>query len=192
MAALVLLVTVSGCMSAQFGQAAGVRSYSGRLLKFTYPRAWLITRPIAFLGGMNGGPIVFVSNFRLAHQCQTFADGSKSCMYPSDRLPPRGVLVTWGAVTGGAVSSSQGVFPGKRGRPSIVDGRPARIRAGMSGYLGDCRSNGAEGAVNVVIRADGGRVGITFLGCYRGPNSGRARSEIEDLLNSATFSSPLR
>ncbi len=135
--------------------------------------------------------MVFVSNFRLTHQCQTFAGGATDCSYPSDRLPPGGVLVSWGLFSLGLTSARRAIFPGKRGRPSTVDGRPARIRAGMSGYLGDCLSNGADGAVNVVIRADGGRAGITFLGCYRGPNAGRARSEIEDLLNSATFSSPL-
>jgi hypothetical protein len=154
---LALAVVVTGIVCSS-GEAA---SYRDPWVSFRYPDSWRVHHWDIPSSGVKY--IAWLSNARLHDPCIRRRTGYR-CGRPIDRLPSRGVLVTW----------LLSVLPGAdRARSGIWIARP-----------GPCGEIGADETISRRFRA------YFVEACIRGPGMTLAEQQVRAMLASARFPTP--
>jgi hypothetical protein len=182
----------------------GLRRFTGYGLSFTYPRSWYSQAP-GQVDPTAATTLEFQSTAPLRDACPVTTDSSgTSGGYPCGSapvaaLPPDGVLVDWSVPEQGG----PGGVP-ELGRPRTIAGYPGWLFSGpaaandlsvgspadtLVGTTDDqqpgisCRDLKASWVVAVGISTGTGG-GYQMLACVRGPDTGRAITEVLAMVNS--------
>jgi photosystem II stability/assembly factor-like uncharacterized protein len=175
--------------SPQLAKPTSLARYDDGTLHFSYPSAW---RPQKYADESSFAQLVtYLSPQNLHDPCTrtagTNAGGptlSITCGWPTDALPPGGVLLAWW----------EKGFPGWQlsqapGDVTVIGGLPAKIDVARPG---DCKAIGADETLTATIAIPPKANYYQLVACLRVPNVSSAESQVRALLRTTilTFGTP--